>query len=80
MRGEKPPSGSVQPGLSIEHCDVRVDGQSVGVAVSLGSRFIFYTTDQRLKDLDGIRVESLQALRKKVLAAFRVDPEPGMAA
>lgn len=80
MTGQKRRLGGVQPGLSVEYCDVDVDGQSVGVAVSLGSRFVFYTTDERLEDLDGIRFESMQVLRETVLAAVRADPEPTLAA
>ena len=39
--------------LSIRHRAVMVDGRAVGLAVSLGHGFLFYTTLDPLRDLDG---------------------------
>ena len=71
MTGEKLPGTREQPGLTVEHCSVSVEGQVVGLAVSLGSSVVFYTTDQGLQDLDGVRFDSLESLRTTVMAAVR---------
>ena len=80
MTGEKLLIGPVQPGLLVEHCSVSVDGQSVGLAASLGSSYIFYTTDERLQELDGIRFDSMKKLQTEVSAAFHEAQGPGIAA
>lgn len=39
--------------MGIRYHFLDLDGQSVGIAVSLGSRSCFYSPDPRLADLDG---------------------------
>jgi hypothetical protein len=39
--------------LSIRHRAIMVEGRAVGLAVSLGHGFLFYTALDRLRDLDG---------------------------
>lgn len=80
MTGEKLLTGPVQPGLMVEHHSVLVDGRSVGLAVSLGSSFVFYTTDERLQELDGIRFDSMGKLRTAVKATIQKVPGTEIAA
>ena len=80
MKGHESRSELEQLDPGIEHCDVRVDGKSVGLAISLGSRVLFYTTDERLQALDGQRFDDLDDLYNAVTAAISKAMVPEIAA
>ena len=69
-----------QPSLLVEHKSVRIDGRLVGLAVSVGKSFIFYTTDDRLESLDGQRFVSIPALYAAAKAAYFDAGNPSVAA
>ena len=54
--------------MSVEHFDIRVRGDLVGHAISLGARYVFYSPRPELAQLDGRRFESLEAVRAAVTA------------
>lgn len=70
----------LQHGLTVEHQDVLVDEHSVGLAVSIGSSFLFYTTDADLQPLDGQRFESMDDLRSAVAELLEDSTGPDLAA
>lgn len=80
MAIEKRRHSTAQSDLTVEHRRVQMDGRSVGLAASLGNSFLFYTTDDRLQDLDGLRFDSMKNLQAAVEAAIRESSEPGIAA
>ncbi len=55
----------------MEHFDIRVGGDLVGHAISLGARYVFYSPRPELAKLDGRRFESLEAVRAAVTAELR---------
>jgi len=69
-----------QPGLTIEHDQVLMDGKSYGLAVSLGSGYVLYTTEKSIQDLDGKRFESLGSLQLAVEHAIHEFEGPEIAA
>ncbi len=54
--------------MSVEHFDIRVSGDLVGHAISLGARYVFYSPRPELARLDGRRFETLAAVRAAVTA------------
>lgn len=58
--------------LSIRHRAIMVDGRAVGLAVSLGHGFLFYTTLQRLQDLDGKYFHGMEEIQDAVHGALKV--------
>ncbi len=69
-----------QPSLLVDHRTVRIDGHSVGLAVSLANSFVFYTTDDHLQELDGQRFNSMADLYTAVKATIPDAVEAGIAA
>lgn len=80
MKGQETRSEFERLDPGIQHCDVRVDGKSVGLAISLGSRVLFYTTDERLQTLDGQRFNDLDDLHDTVTDTIRKAIVPEIAA
>ena len=58
--------------MSVEHFDIRTDGELVGHAISLGARFIFYAARDDLRGLDGRRFDTLDAVRRAVTAELKI--------
>ena len=58
--------------MSVQHYDIRIDGEFAGHAISLGARYIFYTARDDLRDLDGRRFETLDAVRRAVSAKLKL--------
>ncbi len=46
------------------------DGEAVGLALGLGTGFLFYTTDRRLQALDGRAFADLSEIRAAIDAAL----------
>ncbi len=80
MRNEERGRSPAQPGLTIEHDSVLIDGKSCGLAVSLGSGFVLYTTDNRLQALDGRRFDAMTDLRLAIEGAIVESEKAGVAA
>lgn len=57
--------------MSVRHFDIRVGGDLVGHAISLGARYVFYSPRAELARLDGRRFETLAAVRAAVTAELR---------
>ncbi len=56
--------------MSVEHVDIRVGGDLVGHAMSLGTRYVFYSSHPELTELNGRRYESIAAVRSAVTAVL----------
>lgn len=80
MLAGSPLATESQPGLVVDHRTVRIDGQSVGLALSLVNSFVFFTTEDRLQELDGQHFRSMSELYAAVKATLRATVEPGIAA
>ena len=52
--------------MSVEHVDIRIGGDLVGHAISLGTRYVFYSSHPGLTQLNGRRYESISAVRAAV--------------
>ncbi|NBC95023.1 MAG: hypothetical protein GVY27_01565 [Deinococcus-Thermus bacterium] len=58
---------------------ISIDGERLGDLISLGDRYVLYTTHTRLQSLDGARFETPQAARREVARALaRARRQPPM--
>lgn len=71
---------SNQASLNVDSRTVRIDGRAIGLSISLGHSFLFYTTDRHLQQLDGRRFDSEQDLYDEVRLAISEVSDPTMAA
>lgn len=80
MMYEKDSHDSNQASLNVDSRTVRIDGRAIGLSVSLGHSFLFYTTDRHLQQLDGRRFDSEQDLHDEVRVAVNEVCDPTLAA
>lgn len=71
---------SNQASLNVHSQTVRIDGRTIGLSISLGHSFLFYTTDKHLQQLDGRRFDSEQDLYDEVRVAVNGVCDPTLAA
>lgn len=73
-------AGTSQFFTDVQAAEVLVQGVKAGVAVSLGTALLFYTSRQELAGLDGTRFASLDELVRRVSATLTrrrsLPPEP----
>lgn len=53
-------------GKAVRNLTISIDGERLGDLISLGDRYVLYTTHGRLGDLDGARFDTPQAARRAV--------------
>ena|GEM_PF-1690702 len=49
---------------------ISIDGERLGDLISLGDRYVFFTTHARLRQLDGAHFDSPQSARRAVGVAL----------
>ncbi len=63
--------------MSVVHHNILHNGRLIGHAVSLNTRYVFFSDEARLEGLDGRRFESIEAVRLAVrdtLAELELTP------
>ena len=56
--------------MSVRHWEIEAAGESVAQVISLGERYVLYSTHPALRILDGQIFASLEAAREAALAAL----------
>ena len=56
--------------MPVTHHSIEFSGEVVGRAISLGTRYVFYTTHRRLLSIDGVRFGTLVEVRTAVTTAL----------
>lgn len=56
--------------MSVSHTRIESGNEVVGFALTLGPKFVFYTSDKALEDLNEKRFKSLAAINRAVTEAL----------
>ena len=56
--------------MSVSHTRIECGNEVVGYALTLGPKFVFFTSDKALEDLNEKRFKSLAAVRRAVSEAM----------